>query len=241
MNNGKKEIHRANTRGYANHGWLESWHTFSFADYFNRHRMHFGALRVINDDIVKPQKGFDMHPHRDMEIISVPLAGALWHRDNLGNEAVIRHGEVQVMSAGTGILHSEFNGSSTEETNLLQIWVLTAKPDATPRYDQKFFPQETRNGRFQLIVSPDGRDHSLMIHQTAFFSLTTLPKGAELSYSPYAEKTSTYFFLIEGKAQIAEENLERRDGMGVNESTTPILIHAKENCEILVMEVSMHK
>lgn len=231
-------LHRANTRGIANHGWLQSHHTFSFAGYFNPNRMGFGTLRVINDDIVAPSRGFGTHPHENMEIISIPLRGALKHQDTMGNHFVIGKGDVQAMTAGTGVAHSEFNHSSEEEVNFLQIWVLPKKKQAKPSYSQKTFSEEARLNQWQLIVSPDGQKESVHINQDAFFSLLNLKSGKELSYSKYRQENGVYFFVLDGEIQINQQTLYPRDGLGI-ENEGPLHVSAKENAELLVMEVPM--
>jgi redox-sensitive bicupin YhaK (pirin superfamily) len=234
----QKTLHLSETRGRADHGWLKSRHTFSFAGYFNPARMNFGVLRVLNDDVILGGNGFGTHPHEDMEIISIPLGGALKHQDSEGNSGVIRHGEVQVMSAGTGIAHSEFNGSETEKAELLQIWVLPRKLDLAPRYDQKKFEGTDRKNKFQLVVSPDAREGSLMIHQDAFFSLADLEEGHALTYKRQKDGNGIYVFLIDGELEVAGEDLRPRDAIGI-ENTTEVAIRAKADSQILVIEVPM--
>ena len=229
-------IHAAGSRGFADHGWLKSFHTFSFADYYNPERMSFGALRVINDDSVAPAMGFGRHPHRDMEIISIPLEGEVEHKDSEGNHSVIQKGEVQVMSAGTGILHSEFNPSKTQTAKFLQIWVLPKNLGIKPRYEQKRFPLEERRETFQLVVSPDGREGSLAINQDAFFSLKHFYPGAEFIYQKYFSENGAYLFIISGNVEIDGKPFGPRDGVGVLEFER-ISIKAKSEAEVLVMEV----
>lgn len=229
-------IHPAKTRGHADHGWLKSYHTFSFADYYHPERMNFGALRVLNDDSVAPAMGFGRHPHRDMEIISLPLEGEVEHQDSEGNHSVIRKGEVQVMSAGTGILHSEFNPSKTEAAKFLQIWVLPKKLGIRPRYEQKRFSLEERREKFQLVVSPDGRDGSLAINQEAFFSLIYLRPESEVSYEKYLIKNGAYVFVISGEIEIDGQSFGPRDGMGIKDFEK-LSLKASSEAEVLVMEV----
>ena len=178
----KTVIHKAESRGTADHGWLKSWHSFSFADYYDPDRIHFGALRVLNDDIIHGGKGFGTHAHQNMEIITIPLEGALRHRDSMGHEKVIQKGEVQIMSAGTGVQHSEFNDSPTVAVNLLQIWILPKEMNIKPRYDQKVFSLSDRANKFQTVVSPSGQEGSVAINQDAYFSLVDLKKGKSLRY-----------------------------------------------------------
>ncbi len=230
--------HPADSRGLADHGWLQSAHTFSFADYYNPERMHFGALRVINDDVIAPGKGFGKHPHKDMEIITIPLEGSLKHEDSEGNVGVISPKEVQVMSAGTGIYHSEFSDPALT-TKLLQIWVMPKKLNVKPRYDQKLFPLEDRKDHFQLVVSPDGRENSLAINQDAFFSIAVMSANVNLSYKPRIASNGAYLFIINGKFEIDGKTFTSRDGVGI-ESFNEISIKALNAAgEILVMEIPM--
>ncbi len=235
----KNILHKANTRGIADHGWLKSHHSFSFANYRNPERMGFGALRVINDDIVLPSEGFGTHPHQNMEIISVPLKGALKHKDTMGNEHVIKKGEIQVMSAGTGLQHSEYNNSNDEDVNFLQIWVLPKKSNVRPNYSQKEFLESDRLNKAQLIVSPDGREDSVEINQDAFFSLAKLNKGHKLVYSKFMEDNGVYFFVLNGSFNVNRQLLELRDGLGI-ESIGEIEISSESDGEILIMEVPMN-
>lgn len=234
----KKILHRSSTRGLADHGWLLSRHTFSFADYYDPDRMHFGLLRVLNDDIVEPAKGFSTHPHNNMEIISIPLQGALKHKDSTGLEQVIREHDVQIMSAGTGIYHSEYNHSQTEPVNFLQIWVIPKVRDIQPRYDQKAFPFETLGNKFELIVSPEGIGNSLKIFQNAWFSMAVSNDENELSYSFHDPENGLYIFMIEGKADVANETIEKRDGLGIWE-TSSLDFKFRQKSQILLMEVPM--
>ena len=234
----KTQIHKSSIRGHADHGWLKSSHTFSFANYYNPEMMGFGALRVINDDYIAPSRGFDTHPHKNMEIISVPIEGALSHKDTLGNEFVIQKGEVQVMSAGTGISHSEYNDSSTETTNLLQIWVLPKEKNIKPQYGQKFFDESERRNRFQLIVSPEGREGSLAINQDAFFSLVDLDEGTSEEYKFYDAQNGVYFFVVSGDVEIEGHKLTSRDGLEVWEASS-VKILPLSKAEVLVMEVPL--
>lgn len=236
----KNILHKANTRGVADHGWLHSHHTFSFANYFNPNRMGFGVLRVINDDIVAASKGFGTHPHQNMEIISVPLKGSLKHKDTMGNDFVISKGEVQAMSAGTGIAHSEYNNSSEDDVNFLQIWVQPKEMNIEPRYSQKQFSEIDRVNKFQLVVSPDGREESVKINQDAFFSLVKLEKGVELKYEKYLESNGIYFFLLDGHLNLNGEVLEKRDGLGV-QIEDGITLRADEASELLIMEVPLEQ
>jgi quercetin 2,3-dioxygenase len=233
----KTIIHKADTRGHASHGWLNSYHTFSFAGYYDPARIQFGVLRVLNDDTVAGGMGFGTHPHENMEIISIPIAGSLEHRDSMGNIQVIRQGDVQVMSAGTGIQHSEKNYSREEEVRFFQIWVFPDKKNVTPRYDQQFFSSDDKKNKLLTVVSPIGsQDGGVQIHQDAWFSLGNLDKGFEITYSFKNKSNGVYAFIIEGVATINGHRLERRDGMGIT-GTDSLKIKAEEDCEILLMEV----
>jgi len=232
-------LHKADTRGSADHGWLKAKHSFSFANYYNPERVHFGTLRVLNDDIVAPGMGFGMHPHDNMEIITIPLRGSLKHSDNMGNSAVINQNEVQVMSAGTGVLHSEFNPSTTEEVNLLQIWVFPSTKNVAPRYDQKLFSSDERKNKFQLVVSPGNENGSLMVHQQTWFSLASLEKDKSLEYTVRGKGNGVYVFVIEGEANIAGVDVLKRDGLGITEAEK-FSVNAKADSEILLMELPMN-
>ncbi len=231
-------MHRSNTRGHAEHGWLDSHHTFSFASYHNPERVRFGLLRVLNDDIVQPGEGFGTHPHDNMEIVSIPLSGALAHKDSTGNEHVINTGDVQIMSAGSGLYHSEYNASQKEEVNFLQIWVFPKERDIQPRYDQKTFSKAERKNKFQAVVSPEKNSSSLWINQDSYFSLADIEAGKEITYNINKKGNGVYLFVISGSVEAAGTNLDKRDGFGI-EDTDKITVSAKENSEILVIEVPM--
>lgn len=231
-------LHTAQSRGHANHGWLDSYHTFSFAHYHNPERIHFGALRVLNDDIVAPGMGFGQHPHDNMEIISIPLSGQLRHRDTTGTEAVIRTGDVQIMSAGSGLEHSEMNGSRTEPVKFLQIWVFPKERNIKPRYDQKTFSTEDRKNNLQLVVSPDTADGVIWINQDAWFSLTAPEQSKTVSYSLHREGHGVYLFVLSGSVSVNGQALGPRDGMGIT-GTQGFDITAIEHAEVLIMEVPM--
>lgn len=232
----KHVIIKSNSRGVADHGWLHSYHTFSFAGYFNPERMGFGALRVINDDIVKPSKGFGTHPHNDMEIISIPLQGSLKHNDTMGNRHVIKHGEVQIMSAGTGVAHSEYNNSDLEDVNFLQIWVLPKENGIKPSYDQAEFSLNDRVNKLQLVISPDARNGSLRINQDAFFSQVKITAGCSVEYKLYKQDNCVYIFLLEGQANIANQELFKRDGLGIVDATE-FVMNAITDSDVLIMEI----
>jgi redox-sensitive bicupin YhaK (pirin superfamily) len=233
----KLTVHRAGCRGHANHGWLETWHTFSFAGYYNPDRMHFGALRVLNDDTIQAGMGFGTHPHDNMEIITIVLNGELEHRDSMGNGSVIRPGEVQVMSAGTGIRHSEFNHSREDETSLLQIWVFPDKKNVEPRYGQAKFSDEEMSGKWRTVVSPDGNDNSLWIHQQAWFSLGEFDAGSNISYELKKPGNEVYLFLISGELEVASETLNQRDGLCIEQIDSQFSIKTIQQSKVLVMEV----
>lgn len=234
----KTILHKAETRGRADHGWLLSMHTFSFANYYNPDRMNFGALRVLNDDIIEAGMGFGMHPHDNMEIISIPLEGDLEHKDSMGNTSVIKYGDVQVMSAGTGIFHSEYNKTKNRCGKFLQIWVFPNKKNAQPRYDQITLNMADRQNKFQQILSPIADDTGVWIHQNAWFHLGNFDKGMEEKYILKAKNNGVYFFIINGKITVNEQTLETRDGYGVWDIVN-VNLHAEENSEILLMEVPM--
>ena len=235
----KTILHKAETRGHANHGWLDSHHTFSFADYYDPQRVHFGALRVLNDDRVAAGKGFGQHPHDNMEIVSIPLFGDLEHKDSMGNVAVIRKGEIQVMSSGTGIFHSEYNRNADKETQFLQIWVIPNKRNVTPRYDQISITDIAKEDELYQILSPNPDDQGVWIHQQAWFHLGELSEGWTGSYKLKGEDTGVYFFVLEGEVTVAGQNLSKRDGFGVSE-TSEIVITANSEAQLLIMEVAMH-
>ena len=231
-------LHKADTRGYANHGWLKSFHTFSFANYYNPERMNFGVLRVLNDDTVESGMGFGTHPHRDMEIISIPLQGDLEHKDSMGTTAVIRKGEIQVMSAGTGVMHSEYNKNAEELVKFLQIWVIPNKMNVTPRYDQISIKENAKPNDFQQILSPNPDDEGVWIHQDAWFNLANFDKGVSKEYQLNKKGNGVYVFVLSGKAKIGDIELSTRDGLGI-EDTDSFVLEALENSEILLMEVPM--
>jgi redox-sensitive bicupin YhaK (pirin superfamily) len=234
----KKVIHKAASRGFADHGWLKSYHTFSFANYQNSERMNFGMLRVLNDDVVQPKMGFGAHPHKNMEIISIPISGSLSHKDSMNNKRAIEVGEVQVMSAGTGLIHSEFNDSTTTAVNFLQLWILTESENITPYYSQKMFHATARKNKFQTLVSPRDKQvkGSLPINQQAYLSMIDLDEGFETSYHV---KNVAYFFLIEGEVVIADETLKSRDAIGLLE-IGHVAIKANKPSKLLVIEVPMN-
>jgi redox-sensitive bicupin YhaK (pirin superfamily) len=231
-------LHTAGSRGHASHGWLNSYHTFSFAGYQNPERMHFGVLRVLNDDTVAAGMGFGAHPHDNMEIISIPLAGTLEHKDNAGNHGIIQSGDVQVMSAGTGIAHSEKNHSRTEEVKFLQIWVFPNKRGVQPRYDQQSFRVADRHNQFQQVLSPNPDDAGVWIHQDAWFHLADFDAGFSADYQVKRSGNGVYVFVLEGDATINGQALHARDGFGIWD-TTSFTVQADSNTRLLLMDVPM--
>lgn len=234
----KTIYHAANSRGNADHGWLKSNHTFSFANYHNPERMGFGALRVINDDFVIGGQGFGKHSHRDMEIISIPLSGKLGHGDNIGNEGIIETGEIQVMSAGSGITHSEMNGSVDEAVQFLQIWVIPNKMGVAPRYQQMRMDDLMEPNTFNQVLSPNADDAGVWIHQHAWFSMGDFEQGVTQTYTLNDPDNGVYVFVIEGSVTINGNILSTRDGLGVWD-TNSMTMDVTENAKVLIMEVPM--
>lgn len=235
----KKTLHRSTSRGFVDHGWLQSYHTFSFGGYYDPARIHFGLLRVLNDDIVAGGKGFGTHPHDNMEIITVPLRGALEHKDSMGNTSVIRAGEVQIMSAGTGITHSEYNHSLTEPVNLLQIWIFPKKKNIEPRYEQKILDLSKVHGSFLTIVSPNGSENAVSINQDAWLSIAEVEELQQLTYILRFKGNGIYLFVIEGSVETGEEVLHERDAIGITE-VEELTIKALSSSKLLVIEVPMN-
>ena len=231
-------LHKADSRGDANHGWLHSRHTFSFANYYNPERMHFGVLRVLNDDIVSGGKGFGTHPHDNMEIISIPLEGDLEHKDSMGNVTVIRNGDVQVMSAGTGIQHSEYNKNIDKQVKFLQIWVFPNKKNVTPRYDQITLKSSDRHNSFQQIVSPNPSDAGVWIHQNSWFHLAQFDANHSQVYKMKDKTNGLYVFNLNGDIKVNNQILNTRDGYGIW-NIDEITIKADSAAEFLLMEVPM--
>ncbi len=234
----KTIIHKANTRGHANHGWLEAYHTFSFADYYHTDRMHFGVLRVLNDDRIAEGKGFGTHPHNNMEIISIPLEGELEHKDSMGNSSVIKAGEIQVMSAGSGILHSEFNPNDDQPVSLLQIWLIPNKKDVEPRYDQISIADIVSENGLKQILSPHPEDSGVWIHQNAWFHLGEFPEESTSTYIIKGKGNGLYLFVLEGEVFIKDYKLEKRDGLAITE-TRKIEFRTGANTKVLLMEIPM--
>lgn len=234
----KSVLHKADSRGQADHGWLKSYHSFSFANYYNPERMHFGVLRVLNDDVVQAGRGFATHPHDNMEIISIPLSGDLEHKDSMGNSAVIREGDVQVMSAGTGIYHSEFNKNSDKEVRFLQIWMFPNKKNVAPRYDQITLNDDSHNVGLTQILSPYANDEGVWVHQDAWFNMAHLTSGSKEKYHIKKEGNGLYAFVLEGNVIIQGQTLSRRDAYGLWD-IEQINIEAEEDARVLLMDVPM--
>ncbi|MDY0280197.1 MAG: pirin family protein [Salinivirgaceae bacterium] len=231
-------LHKAELRGHANHGWLDTYHTFSFANYYNPERMNFGVLRVLNDDRVAQGKGFGTHPHDNMEIITIPLAGDLEHKDSMGNITVIKEGDVQVMSAGTGIHHSEYNKNKDKEVLFLQIWLFPNMQQVEPRYDQISIKEIEKKNQFYQILSPNKEDQGVWIHQNAWFNLGEFKEKTEVDYNLHSDKNGVYLFMIEGDATIQGQKINRRDGFGLWNMNC-ISVIAEKKSKILIMEVPM--
>lgn len=234
----KSVLHTAESRGHADHGWLESFHSFSFAQYYNPQRMQFGTLRVLNDDRVAAGMGFGTHPHQNMEIISIPLEGDLEHKDSMGNTSVIREADVQVMSAGTGVSHSEYNKNSDKEVRFLQIWILPERPNVSPRYDQMSLEPGQLSNRFHTVLGPREKHDGLWIHQDAWFHMGNFEAGGVATYQMKDPDHGLYIFMLEGSAEIAGHSLKRRDAVGIWEATSVDLDFSEES-SVLLMEVPM--
>jgi len=232
------KIQRATQRGGANHGWLSAKHSFSFADYYDTENMNFGALRVLNDDIVQGGRGFSMHAHDNMEIITIPLQGALRHKDNMGNEGVVSYGEVQVMSAGTGVMHSEANANLHDEVKLLQIWLFPREQNVTPRYDQITLDPQLRINDFQQILSPFPEDEGTWIHQDAWFYLGEFNQDKDYDYSIKRSGNGVYIFVIEGMVDCDGALLNARDALGIS-GVEDITLHIQAESKVLIMDVPM--
>ena len=234
----KTVIHKADTRGHANHGWLDSHHTFSFANYYNPERIHFGVLRVLNDDVVAPGKGFSTHPHDNMEIISIPLSGDLEHKDSMGNKAIIKQGDVQVMSAGTGVFHSEYNHNEDDEVKFLQIWVFPKEKNVEPRYDQMPIREVAEKNKFYQILSPNADDQGVWIHQDAWFNIGEFDSNTSTTYEIKKDGNGIYAFVLDGEVEINDQPLVKRDGMGIWD-TESITVKSNSDARILLMDIPM--
>jgi len=236
----KTIFYPANERGHADFGWLNARHSFSFGQWYNHEKVHFGALRVLNDDLVEGGAGFPTHPHDNMEIVTIPLSGAIAHKDSTGGNGIIKSGDVQIMSAGTGVRHSEFNASPTEMLNLLQVWVFPKKENITPRYDQKTYDENQRKNKWQIVVSPDENDGGLWINQDAIFALTNIEAGTTLSYEKKFPDNGVYFFVIDGEVKIGDSDLTKKDAVGISE-TDAISVTASTDAKVLAIEIPMLK
>lgn len=234
------QLYKSNERGKANFGWLDANFSFSFGNYFNPDKVQFGMLRVLNDDTIAAGMGFGTHPHENMEIITIPLEGGLKHRDSMGNEGVIGFGEVQVMSAGTGILHSEMNASEKERAKTLQLWVFPEKENVEPRYDQKSFDLASKSNTFVTVVSPRDKNdgNALWVHQQTFFNLGIFESGTNANYKVNIPKNGVYLFLIEGEIEVDSQTLNERDAMGIT-NFEDFDIVVKQQAKILLVEVPM--
>ena len=234
----KKVFHSAETRGHANHGWLNANHSFSFANYFNPERMNFGALRVLNDDTISPGMGFGSHPHDNMEIITIPLEGDLEHKDSMGNVGAINEGEIQVMSAGTGVYHSEYNKNPDKFINLLQLWVMPKHQNVAPRYDQRSVRELKKYNDFYQVLSPFPEDDGMWIHQDAWFHLGDFDRETSIDYIIKKEGNGVYVFVIDGGFEAAGEQLNKRDALGIWD-TDKVSFLAQPDSKVLLVEVPM--
>jgi redox-sensitive bicupin YhaK (pirin superfamily) len=231
-------LYPAKERGHVNLGWLDSFHSFSFGNYHDPKKVHFGALRVVNDDSIAGGGGFGTHPHDNMEIVTIPLEGKLAHKDSTGNEGIIKKGDVQIMSAGTGIRHSEYNGSSSDDARLLQIWVFPKRQNIKPAYGQKTYDLRDRKNNWQVVVSPDSAEQALNINQDARFSLVDLDAGKSIGYQMKWKNSGLYLFVIDGTVKAAEQPLSKRDALGVSE-TDQVKIEAVSDSQLLAIEIPM--
>ena len=236
----KTVFHPSDSRGYANHGWLEARHSFSFASWYQPDRLHFGALRVLNDDIIQGGMGFGTHPHDNMEIVTIPLKGDLEHKDSMGNSAVIREGDIQVMSAGTGVQHSEYNNSPDKEINLFQLWLFPNKQNVKPRYDQLPIRSLHQKNEFFQILSPSANDQGVWIHQDAWMHILDADQGQSFDYVLQSPENGVYLIVIEGEVEVDNQALSRRDAIGIWE-TDKLTIKTKTDAELLLVQVPMHQ
>lgn len=234
----KKVVYPSSERGHVNFGWLDSHHSFSFGHWYHPEKIHFGALRVLNDDVVSGGGGFPTHPHDNMEIVSIPLNGALAHKDSTGTDGIIKAGDVQIMSAGSGIRHSEFNASKTDPVNFLQVWVFPKVKNIKPHYDQKTFNTADRQNKWQVVVSPNEQDGGVWINQDARFALATVEAGKEVLFTPAFKGNGVYFFVLDGEVEIGDTSLGKRDAIGVYE-TDSLTVKASKTAEVLAIEVPM--
>ena len=237
----KHVIHKAEERGHANHGWLNAHHSFSFADWYDPHKIHFGMLRVLNDDVIAGDKGFGMHPHDNMEIVTIMRKGSLEHRDSMGHQEIIHAGEVQVMSAGTGIMHSEKNALKDQEVRLFQIWIFPNEKNVTPRYDKVILDEKKLHNNFINIISPPGKNkEGSWIHQNAWFNLGKIDKGKTFDYNLQLKGNGVYAFIIEGEAKVNGFDLKKRDAVGLWETDKFSVDSLSDDMEILLMEIPMN-
>jgi redox-sensitive bicupin YhaK (pirin superfamily) len=236
----KQVLHPAEQRGAANHGWLNSHHSFSFANYYNPEKMNFGLLRVLNDDTVAPGMGFGKHPHDNMEIISIPLSGDLEHEDSMGNKAIIKQGEIQAMSAGTGIFHSEYNASKTDEVKFLQIWIFPREKDVTPRYDQILLPDLSKANTLHQVLSPNPDDAGIWVHQDTWFNMGTFDQGMSQSYEVQKAQNGVYAFVIDGSFEIEGQKLGKRDALGLWETDKIDFQSLEAGSRLLLIDVPMN-
>ena len=234
----KTVFHPSDSRGYANHGWLEARHSFSFASWYQPDRLHFGALRVLNDDIIQGGMGFGTHPHDNMEIVTIPLKGDLEHKDSMGNSAVIREGDIQVMSAGTGVQHSEYNNSPDKEINLFQLWLFPNKQNVKPRYDQLPIRSLHQKNEFFQILSPSANDQGVWIHQDAWMHILDADQDQSFDYVLQSPENGVYLIVIEGEVEVDNQTLFRRDAIGIWE-TDKLTIKTKPDAELLLVQVPM--
>ncbi len=233
-------IHKANSRGGADHGWLKAKHSFSFANYYDPERIHFGVLRVLNDDYVEGGMGFPTHPHDNMEIITIPLEGALEHKDSMGNKEVVKAGEIQVMSAGTGIYHSEYNHYKDKALKLFQIWLIPNKRNVTPRYDQMVLDINQRRNKLQQILSPSAEDEGVWIHQDAWFFLGSFDKDFTITHTIKKPGNGVYIMVVNGKVEINGIQLEDRDAIGIKDTNEISIKAITQDAEVLVMDIPMN-
>ncbi|MEC7658881.1 MAG: pirin family protein [Bacteroidota bacterium] len=234
----KTVFHPSDSRGYANHGWLEARHSFSFASWHQPDRLHFGALRVLNDDIIQGGMGFGTHPHDNMEIVTIPLKGDLEHKDSMGNSAVIREGDIQVMSAGTGVQHSEYNNSPDKEINLFQLWLFPNKQNVKPRYDQLPIRSLHQKNEFFQILSPSANDQGVWIHQDAWMHILDADQDQSFDYVLQSPENGVYLIVIEGEVEVDNQTLFRRDAIGIWE-TYKLTIKTNPDAELLLVQVPM--
>ncbi len=232
-------IHKSENRGKADHGWLKAKHSFSFANYYDPNQMHFGVLRVLNDDTVAPGMGFGTHPHDNMEIITIPLEGALEHKDNMGNHGIIKYGDVQVMSAGSGVTHSEFNASKDKQVKLFQIWLFPNKDNVKPRYDQQTLNVNDRHNKLQQVISPDTEKNGLWIHQDAWFSMGKFDKDFKVNYPIKQKGNGVYAMVVYGKFSINNNEVSERDAIGIWNTDEVSIQALTQDAELLLMDVPM--